>query len=93
MTEIYTTATFDELFLKLPKKIQTKAEEKTTLFRKNPFNPILRTEKLHPRGHDVWSFRVDVHYRIVFKFAGKNTVEFRFIGHHNQIYDYNIFRE
>ncbi len=93
MIEIYTTATFDELFLKLPKKIQTKAEEKTNLFKENPFNPILRTEKLHPRGYDVWSFRVDIHYRIVFKFTRKDTVEFRFIGHHNQIYDYNIFRE
>ena len=93
MTEICTTATFDELFLKLPKTIQAKTEEKTRLFRENHFNPILRTEKLHPRGHDVWSFRVDVHYRIVFKFTGKDTVEFRFVGHYNQIYDYNIFRE
>jgi len=91
MIEIYTTATFDELFLKLPKKIQIKADEKTKLFKENPFNPILRTEKLHPKGHDVWSFRVDIYYRIVFKFTGKNSDEFRFIGHHNDIYDYNIF--
>jgi hypothetical protein len=54
--EIHTTATFDELFLKLSRKIQTKADEKTKLFRENPFNPVLRTEKLHPKGHDVWSF-------------------------------------
>jgi len=56
--EIHTTATFDELFLKLSRKIQTKADEKTKLFRENPFNPVLRTEKLHPKGHDVWSFRI-----------------------------------
>ncbi len=91
MIEVYTTATFDELFLELPDKIQIKADEKTKLFKENPFNPILRTEKLHPKGHDVWSFRVDINYRIVFKFTGKNLVEFRFIGHHNNIYDYNIF--
>jgi mRNA-degrading endonuclease RelE of RelBE toxin-antitoxin system len=91
MIEIYTTATFDELFVKLPKKIQSRADEKTKLFRENPFSPILRTEKLHPKGHDVWSFRVDYHYRIVFKFTGKDAAEFQFIGHHNQIYDYNIF--
>ena len=89
--EIHTTATFDELFLKLPSKIQIKADEKTKLFGENPFNPVLRTEKLHPKGHDVWSFRVDLQYRIVFKFTGKDIVEFQFIGHHNQIYDYNIF--
>jgi mRNA-degrading endonuclease RelE of RelBE toxin-antitoxin system len=91
MIEIYTTATFDELFLRLPKKIQIKADKKAILFRQNPFNPTLRTEKLHPKGHDVWSFRVDINYRIVFKFTGKDSVEFRFVGHHNDIYDYNIF--
>ena len=91
MIEICTTLTFDELFLKLPSKIQSKADEKTKLFKESPFNPILRTEKLHPKGHDVWSFRIDIHYRIVFKFTGKDTAEFRFIGHHNKIYDYNIF--
>ena len=47
MIEVYTTATFDELFLKLSDKIQIKADEKTKLFKENPFNPILRTEKLH----------------------------------------------
>ena len=58
MIEVYTTATFDKLFLKLPKKIQIKSDEKTNLFKENRFNPILRTEKLHPKGHEVWSFRV-----------------------------------
>jgi len=56
--EIQTTATFDELFLKLPRKIQIKADEKTTLFRENPFNTVLRTEKLHPKGYDVRGGRV-----------------------------------
>lgn len=89
--EIYTTATFDDLFRSLPRKIQIKADKKTTIFKENPFNPILRTEKLHTKGHDVWSFRVDIHYRIVFKFMEKNSAEFRFIGHHNDIYNYKIF--
>ncbi len=89
--EIYTTATFDDLFRTLPRKIQIKADKKSALFKENPFNPILRTEKLHPKGHDVWSFRVDIHYRIVFKFMEKNSAEFRFIGHHNDIYNYKIF--
>lgn len=92
MIDILTTATFDQLFQSLPTKIQLKAATKTELFRENPFNPILRTEKLHPPKHDVWSFRVNIHYRIVFKFIGSKQAEFRFIGHHNKIYDYEIFR-
>jgi len=88
---ILTTKTFDRLFQKLDSKIQRKAAEKTELFKENPFNPILKTEKLHPKGHDVWSYRVDYDYRIVFKFIEKDAAEFRFIGHHNKIYDYPIF--
>ena len=55
-------------------------------------NPSLRIEKLHPKGHQVWSFRVDISYRIVFKFVGTNHAELCFIGHHNQIYDYDILK-
>lgn len=92
MIEISTTDTFDRLFQSLPRKIQLKAAKKTELFKENPFNPILRTEKLHTPKHDVWSFRVDIHYRIVFKLIGSNRAEFWFIGHHNKIYNYNLFR-
>jgi len=90
MIRISTTATFDRLFSELPLKIQEKAARKTELFKENPFSPILRTEKLHLKKHDVWSFRVDRDYRIVFKFVAKGQAEFRLIGHHNKIYDYDI---
>lgn len=91
MIEIQTTKTFDKLFRELPKGIQEKAAQKTELFKVNPFHPSLRTEKLSPKGYEVWSFRVDLSYRIVFKFISHSIAEFRFIGHHNNIYDYNIF--
>jgi len=90
--EISTTATFDKLFKALPEYIQKKAIKKTDLFQNNPFHPSLRLEKLHPKGHQVWNFRVDISYRIVFKFVNTNHAELRFIGHHNQIYDYDIFK-
>jgi len=59
MIEISTTATFDRLFEKLPHGIQRKAALKTELFKSNVFHPSLHTEKLHPKHHQVWSFRVD----------------------------------
>ncbi len=49
-------------------------------------------EKLPPKHHGVWSFRVDRAYRIVFKFIGDNQAELRSIGHHHSIYDYDLFR-
>jgi mRNA-degrading endonuclease RelE of RelBE toxin-antitoxin system len=92
MIETSTTATFDKLFAELPKPIQLKAVKRTELFKANPFHPSLHTEKLHPKGHQVWSFRVDISYRVIFKFVGPNHAELRFIGHHNQIYNYDIFK-
>ncbi|RIK79208.1 hypothetical protein DCC62_05995 [candidate division KSB1 bacterium] len=89
--QIVTTKTFDGLFKALDKKIQHKAAQKTELFKQNPFHSTLRTEKLHPKAREVWSFRVDLNYRIVFKFTGPDVAELRFIGHHNQIYDYVNF--
>ena len=87
-----TTETFDKLFQRLGQKIQIKAAKKTDLFKKNPFHPSLRVEKLHPKKFNVWSFRIDKSYRIVFKFVEKDLVEFMFIGHHNDIYDYSFFK-
>ena len=87
-----TTETFDKLFQRLGQKIQIKAARKTDLFKKNPFHPSLRVEKLHPKKFSVWSFRIDKVYRIVFRFVEKDLVEFMFIGHHNEIYDYSFFK-
>jgi Txe/YoeB family toxin of Txe-Axe toxin-antitoxin module len=91
LIEIQTTKTFDKLFQELPEKIQVKAAQRTELFKTNPFHPSLKTEKLSPKGFDVWSFRIDFSYRIVFKFISESIAEFRFIGHHSDIYDYNLF--
>jgi len=91
MIEISTTTTFDRLFQTLPRHIQRKAATRTERFKGNPFHPSLRTEKLHPKHHQVWSFRVDRAHRIVFKFTGPNQAEFRYIGHHHSIYNYDLF--
>ncbi len=75
MIEISTTATFDRLFKKLPRTIQKKAAEKTEHFKTNPFHPSLHTEKLHPKHHEVWSFRIDRAYRVIFKFMDSGHAE------------------
>lgn len=92
MIDISTTATFDRLFKKLSPPIQRKAVTKTDLFKSNPFHPSLHTEKLRPKHHEVWSFRVDQAYRIIFKFIRPNHVELRYIGHHHSIYDLDLFK-
>jgi len=60
MIRVFTTETFERLFGELNEKIQRKADKKTQVFKENPFDPLLRTEKLHPKKYNVWSFRVDL---------------------------------
>ena len=84
--EILLTDEFIKRYQQLPSAIQKKAEKQEQLFRQNPFYPSLHTEKLEPKGKQVWSFRVDRSYRILFKFMDSDKVVFLTIGPHDWIY-------
>lgn len=84
--EIEVTDEFTKRYLALPLVIQKKAEKQERLFRANPFYPSLHTEKLEPKGRQVWSLRVDKSFRILFKFKDSNTAIFLTVGPHDWIY-------
>ena len=84
------TAKFEKKYSELPKQIKVKAEKQEKIFRNNPLHPSLHTEKLSPKFKEVWTFRVDKNYRVMFKFIGKDTVLFLNIGSHNYIYRINF---
>ena len=86
MIEASITEEFQKRYRDLPIIIQKKAEKKEKLFRQNPFHPSLHTEKLEPKGKEVWSFRVDKKYRIFFRFINSNRVLFLTIGLHDWVY-------
>ena len=86
MLEIITTNEFQEKYQKLPLLTQKKAEKQEKLFCQNPFYPSLHTEKLEPKGKQVWSFRIDKTYRIVFRFVNGNKVILLTVGTHDWIY-------
>lgn len=88
MIEIIYTEEFDRRYRDLVVSIRKKAERRERLFRLNPFHPALQTEKLHPKVREVWSFRIDNDYRILFRFLKQNTVYFLTVGPHHWIYRY-----
>ena len=90
MLEIFYTAEFKERYNMLPAVIQKKAEKQEKIFRQNHFHPSLHTEKLEPKGKEVWSFRIDKEYRILFKFSSPNKAILYTCGHHNWIYRYKF---
>lgn len=91
MTEIFVTEEFEKRYKKLPAFVKKKAERKEEIFRKNPFHPSLHTEKLEPKGKEVWSFRIDRKYRIFFRFINGNKVCFLTVGPHDWIYKLKFF--
>ena len=79
---IYPTSKFKHSFSKLPSNIQKLAIKKDKIFRKNAFDPRLRTHKLKGKLKKYWSYRVDEKYRIVFEFVEKEIVLYQDIGTH-----------
>ena len=68
---------------RLPKGIIEKAKEREQIFRKNAFDPRLRTHKLHGRDKDSWAFWIDYTYRIKFIFLSEEEVLFLDVGTHD----------
>lgn len=83
--KILYTRKFVSLYENLPSFIKIKAERQERIFKENIFYPSLNTEKLMPKKNNLWSFRVDGTYRIVFYFEGNSAV-FLYVGHHKDIY-------
>ena len=86
MLEIIVTEEFTLQYQRLSASIQKKAEKQEKIFQSNPFHPSLHTEKLAPKGKQVWSFRIDKKYRIMFRFLSGRTVLFLTVGPHDWVY-------
>lgn len=74
-------------FLRVAKKIKGLNKDKILKleldFRKNPFNPKLKTHKLSGKLEGYWSFSINYQIRIMFKFDSEVSVIFLDIGSHD----------
>ena len=77
---------YSKKFLKslkrLPNRIISQAQKKEKVFKQNPFDPILKTHKLHGEEKECWAFSIDKKYRIKFIFVDSKKVLFLDIGTH-----------
>ncbi len=79
---ILTTRTFAKNYRKLPRRVRILASEKCEIFRKNPFEPTLRTHKLKGELAGYFAFSINLQYRILFRFGGGGEVYFVAVGTH-----------
>lgn len=80
--KIYYSSKFAREYKRLPKRVKLLAEKKEIIFRKNPFDPRLKTHKLSGKLKDYYSFSIDFQTRIIFEFRDKNTIWFHSVGTH-----------
>ena len=85
ISNIYYHPQFRKSFLDLPENIQNIAKVKIISFKSNPFNPSLKTHKLHAGLGNLFACSITYEYRLVFSF----NEEFIFphtIGSHDDVY-------
>ncbi|MDP3948984.1 MAG: type II toxin-antitoxin system mRNA interferase toxin, RelE/StbE family [bacterium] len=83
---IILSSRFKKSFRKLHAGIQEKAINRISVFRKNLFDPVIGTHKLHGEKKEEWAFSIDYSYRISFIFLENGKVLFTDIGTHDQLY-------
>ncbi|HUV81223.1 MAG TPA: type II toxin-antitoxin system mRNA interferase toxin, RelE/StbE family [Patescibacteria group bacterium] len=80
---IYYSSNFATEYKKLPLKIKKIAERKEQIFRKNPFDPRLKTHKLKGNLKGFLSFSINQKYRIIFEVINSDTIWFYSVGDHS----------
>jgi len=81
--KIFYSSKFAREYHRLPLKIKKMAEAKEQIFRKNTFDPRLKTHKLKGSLKDFFSFSIDQKYRIIFEFTDSGIVWFHSVGEHS----------
>jgi mRNA-degrading endonuclease YafQ of YafQ-DinJ toxin-antitoxin module len=79
---IESSTKFKRSFQSLPASIQEKADERDQMFRRNAFDPRLKTHKLGGSLKGYWSYSIDYQYRVLFRFDGSDKVVYFDIGDH-----------
>ena len=74
---------FRRQFKKLPKEVKEAAVKYERIFRVNPFDPKLKTHKIHGTMKEYWAFSISFNYRIGFTFVDGILVRFHAVGSHN----------
>jgi len=87
VNNIIYSPSFLKLSKKLPLHILKAAENKETIFRKNPLHPSLRLHELHGKLNNKWSISITGNYRIIFERQENGDILFLSIGSHD-IYKY-----
>lgn len=81
--KIVETNQFRKSFEELDNSLRKTTKKQFKLFLNNLFHPSLHTEKLEPKTSNIWSFRINKNFRVIFTFMGGGTILLLDIGSHD----------
>lgn len=81
--EIIYSSHFARAIKKLPHGLLEEVTKREMIFRRDCFDPQLKTHKLRGSHKDHWSFSITYKHRIVFRFLSPDTVYFVDVGDHS----------
>jgi plasmid maintenance system killer protein len=64
--------------------LRKKFNKQLKLFLANSHHPSLHTERLEPKSAGLYSFRIDIKYRVIFGFHASDVIEIVDINDHYQ---------
>lgn len=82
VTDIVYSSHFERNLRKLPPDLKTLIRKREALFRKDCFDPRLKTHKLSGKLKNYWSFSLTHSHRVLFQFLGEGKVGFIDVGDH-----------
>jgi mRNA-degrading endonuclease YafQ of YafQ-DinJ toxin-antitoxin module len=81
--EIEFSPKFKKAFDKLPLEERKAAVNKIEILRINPFDPVLKTHKLHGLLKKYFALSVNYKKRIIFSIESGRTIRLHTVGNHN----------
>ncbi len=84
--QIVRTHKFKKQYQKLPKKMQTRFDERLVLWLVNPADSLLRVHSLTGNYTGYFSMNVTGDIRAVYRHEGDEIVIFALIGSHSELY-------
>lgn len=83
---ILSSSEFEKRYHRLPSDIQDKTKKQLEFLKIDMHYPSLHTEKLAPKSKEIWSFRVDRNFRVLFRFVDPDQILLMTVGSHDWIY-------
>lgn len=80
---IIATERFQKSLKSLDKVIRKSVEKKFILFLNHAKHPSLHIEKLEPKHKNMWSFRINKNFRVIFSPIDGETITLMDIGPHD----------